>query len=142
MRFPYKNYPTTKGGDDWWAVLPVQISNPAKHSPPTRKFEAIVDSGASFCIFHSSIGRAIGLSIEKGEEDQTTGVSGSPTKIYVHHVSLHVPGGHIFKIRAGFTDQLPLAGLLGRTGFFEYFKIIFDPSTTPPGFELERIYRA
>jgi hypothetical protein len=48
----------------------------------------------------------------------------------------------MFKILAGFTDQLPVAGLLGRVGFFEYFKITFDPSTNPPGFDLERIYRA
>ena len=32
MRFAYKNYPINKGGDDWWAVLPVQLANPAKHS--------------------------------------------------------------------------------------------------------------
>jgi hypothetical protein len=77
----------------------------------------------------------------KGEPDETVGVSGVPTKIYRHNVSLHVLG-NIFKIRAGFTDQLPLAGLLGRVGFFEHFKITFDPSSNPPGFDLERIYRA
>lgn len=50
--------------------------------------------------------------------------------------------GNMFKIKAGFVADLPLAGLLGRIGFFEYFKITFDPSTSPPGFELERIYKA
>jgi hypothetical protein len=142
VRFAYKNYPTSKGIDDWWAALPVQLSNPAKHSPPCRKFEAIIDSGAAMCIFHSSIGQSIGLNIQKGEEDETTGISGNPTKIYLHNVSLHIPGGHVIKIRAGFTDELPVAGLLGRTGFFEHFKITFDPSSTPPGFDLERIYKS
>jgi hypothetical protein len=32
--------------------------------------------------------------------------------------------------------------LLGRMGFFEHYKITFDPSTHPPEIELERIYRA
>ena len=141
MRFPYKNYPSRKGVDDWAAAVWVQISNPAKHSPPCRKFEAIIDSGASLCVFHSSIGEAIGLKIEKGELDETIGVSGVPTKIYRHTVSLHFMG-NIFKILAAFTDQLPLAGLLGRVGFFEHFKITFDSSTNPPGFDLDRIYRA
>ena len=46
IAFAYKNYPRYKGGDDWAAALPVQVSNPAKHSPPCRKFEAVIDSGA------------------------------------------------------------------------------------------------
>ena len=69
------------------------------------------------------------------------GISGAATRIYLHNVSLFVLG-NMFKIRAGFTDKLPLAGLLGRVGFFEHFKITFDPSSIPPGFDLERVYRA
>src|SRR5260370_17604661 len=34
MRFPFKNYPLPKGEMSWWAILRVQIANPAKHSPP------------------------------------------------------------------------------------------------------------
>ncbi len=100
----------------------------------------MVDSGAARCLFHASLGRAIGLNVEKGQEEDTIGVSGQPTKTYLHNVSLHVPG-HMIKVRAGFTDQLPLAGILGREGFFEQFRITFDPSGTP-GFELERIHCA
>jgi hypothetical protein len=127
--------------DDWLATLSVQISNASKHSPPCRKFEAVIDSGASICLFHSSIGKSIGLNIEKGIPDKTMGISGTATEIYLHPISLLVLG-NMFKIRAGFTDKLPLAGLLGRIGFFEHFKIVFDPSGNPPGFELERVYRA
>jgi hypothetical protein len=83
-----------------------------KHSPPTMKFEALVDTGASKCIFHASVGRAIGLRIENGEPDQGAGVSGKPMTIYVHNLSLHVPGGRIFKISAGFTDEQWLAFLV------------------------------
>jgi aspartyl protease len=109
--------------------------------PPTKRFEALVDSGASRCIFHSSLGKAIGLDVAKGEVEETVGVSGLPTVTYLHDVSLYV-ANQIIKIRAGFTDQLPLSGLLGRSGFFEHFKIIFDPSSEPPGFTLERIHKA
>jgi hypothetical protein len=142
LRFAYKTYPDNRGGYDWWALLPVQVSNHTKHSPPTKRFEALVDTGASRCISHASVGRAVGLDVEKGEEDQTVGVSGTPTTIYMHNVSLHVPGGHIFRISAGFTDALPMAGILGRNGFLEYFKVLFDPSGSPAGFEIERFYPA
>jgi hypothetical protein len=141
VRFAYKNFPNSSGADDWLAIVPVQISNPAKHSPPCRKFEGVIDSGASICLFHASIGRGIGINIEKGEPDKTMGISGVATDIFVHTVSLHVLGS-MFKIKAGFSDDLPLAGLLGRLGFFEHFKITFDSSNNPPGFDLERIYRA
>lgn len=118
----------------------MQIGNPTKHSPPTKRFEALIDSGASYCIFHYDIARAIGLDVEKGEKDETVGVSGTPSTIYLHNVSLYVLSG-IIKIRAAFSSEIPLAGVLGRKGFFEHFKITFDPSTEPPSFELERIYR-
>lgn len=101
----------------------------------------MIDSGASICMFHSSIGESIGLNIEKGEKDETVGVSGAPTVMYRHKIHLHVLG-NMFKIQAGFCGDLPLSGLLGRIGFFEHYKITFDGSTNPPGFELERIYRA
>lgn len=134
--------PDDKGGFDWWAALPVQISNPGKHSPPTKKFEALVDTGASRCIFHATLGTAIGLNIEKGEESRTLGVSGKPTTIYLHPICLHVPGGHMLKIKAGFTQELPMAGILGRNGFLEHFRVVFDPSGATPGFEIERFYQA
>ncbi len=101
----------------------------------------MVDSGASQCLFHGSLGRAIGLVVEKGEVDQTIGVSGQATTIYLHNISLHVPGGHTLKIKAGFTDDLPLAALLGRRGFFEHFKVSFDPSGIAPGFDIDRHYQ-
>jgi hypothetical protein len=141
LRYAYKSYPEQKGGTGWWAVVSVQIANPARHSPPTKRFEALLDSGASRCIFHSSLGRAIGLSIEEGEIEETIGVSGKPSITYLHNISLYVAGG-IIGIRAGFANDLPIAGMLGRKGFFEHFKVTFDPSSDPPGFEIERIYKA
>jgi hypothetical protein len=61
------------------------------------------------------------------------------TDLYLHDISLYAPGG-IVSIRAGFSDILPIAGLLGMSGFFEFFKMTFDP--TALRVELERIYRA
>jgi len=48
----------------------------------------------------------------------------------------------MLKIRAGFVRDLPVAGLLGRRGFFENFIITFDPSATQPGFDIQRLGRA
>jgi hypothetical protein len=40
---------------------------------------------------------------------------------------------------AGFSDDLPLLGLLGMRGFFEHFNIMFNP--TARQVELDRLYR-
>ena len=138
MKFPYKNYPTAQGHPDLCAILLVQIGNPAKHSPPSKRFEALIDSGASRCIFHASIGKAIGFDLEKGEKEETVGISGKSSVIYLHTVSLYI-AAQIITIKAGFSYDIPLAGVLGRMGFFDKFRIVFDPSTNPPCFELERI---
>lgn len=100
----------------------------------------MIDTGASRCIFHAQIGEAVGFDVKKGDEEQTVGVSGKPTMIYVHSVSLYVGTG-IVGIKAGFCYDLPLAGLLGRRGFLENFKFSFDPSNNPPVFDLEKISR-
>ena len=140
LKFQYKKYtaPYAPGGFFYTATILVNIALPAKNSPRSKRFEAIIDSGASQCIFHANIGRAIGLEIEKGQLVSTNGIAG-PTDIFLHDVSLYVPGG-IVSTRVGFSDALPLAGLLGMTGFFENFKITFDPTSLQV--ELERLYRA
>ena len=68
---------------DWCALLPIRISNTAKHSPPSKFFEALIDTGASRCIFHSQIGHALGFKVAEGKEESAVGISGNPTKIYL-----------------------------------------------------------
>ena len=119
-------------------MLAVNIARPAKNAPRTKRFEAIIDSGASRCVFHASIGKYIGLEIEKGSVEETVGISGT-CKTYLHEVALYVPGG-IVNIRAGFCEDLPIAGLLGMNGFFDHFMVIFDP--TAQRCELERLFLA
>jgi hypothetical protein len=68
------------------------------------------------------------------------GVSGKQTKLYLHKVSIYVMSS-IVPVVAGFCDELPLAGILGRRGFLENFKFTFDHSPKPPNFELTRIVR-
>ena len=93
-------------------------------------------------MFHADIGRSLLIKIEKGVKGEVGGVApGVRVDAYFHDVNLWV-GADILKIRAGFVEKLPVAGLLGRRGFFENFIVTFDPSASPPGFELQRLGRA
>ncbi len=60
---------------------------------------------------------------------------------YFHTVNLHVGTNWSVEIKAGFVENLSMAGLLGRRGFFENFVVRFDHSSSPPYFDLERISR-
>lgn len=138
LKLPYKTFPLRGGGTTSTAVLNVSIALLAKNAPRTKRFEAVIDSGASRCIFHESLGRFIGLDIEKGIVEETLSVNGV-TRMYLHDIALYAPGG-IIHCRAGFSADLPIAGLLGMNGFFDHFKVSFDP--TAQRCELERIFLA
>ena len=93
----------------------------------SKRFEAIVDSGSATCLFHGSIARSIGVRIEDGREGIVNGVvPGVTSAVYYHKVKMFVVG-QIMDAEVGFSDG---------------FKITFDPSSNPPGMDIERIYRA
>jgi len=88
-----------------------------------------VDSGSGKCLFNGDCGRAVGIKdITNGVHDKIGGiVPGADIDICAHEVRLIV-GADNFRITAYFSNQLPLPGLLGRTGFFDKFFVTFDPA--------------
>jgi hypothetical protein len=91
VKFPYKKYPNGKGGFDSFGVIEVSIALPQKNAPRSKRFEAIIDSGACRCTFLSVLGKAIGLDVEKGEVESSMGISGArpPSHIYMTSASMH-----------------------------------------------------
>lgn len=147
MRFDYKIVPVQQPHpafpdrtSNWAPWLPVRLSY--GHGPQSPRFEALIDSGAADCLFHADIGRALKITVDKGIKGEVAGiVAGVKLNAYFHDVNLWVVADRV-RIRAGFVEKLPVAGLLGRRGFFENFIIMFDPSTEPPGFDIQRLGRA
>lgn len=123
----------------WTPILNVNLMY--NHTRSSR-VEAVVDSGSPWCLFHADVGLGIGIDITKGMEEPLGGVIGGAVgKMYFHKVKLCIPGD-IFEIMAGFSTKLSVAGILGRSGFFNRYSILFDPCSTPPGIELQRVGRA
>ena len=137
VKYPYKVFPLDDGTYDWAPILPVQISKGATVSP---RFQTLLDTGATNCLFHSSLGRIIGLDIESGEMAESGGIVANATmKVFYHDVRLHI-GTDAYEIRAAFSDDLPFpGGFLGRSGFFNKYVVTFDPSSSLPGFEIRRV---
>jgi hypothetical protein len=119
----------------------LNISIIYRHAP-SKRFEAIVDSGAPTCLFHGIIGKALGMKVESGEEGPLGGVVAKATsKVYYHPINLKFSDQLISIPRAGLSYDLSVGAILGRQGFFDNYIITFDPCNNPPGLILERFHR-
>lgn len=119
-------------------MLNVSVALPLPNAPRTKRFEALIDSGAGRCMFHADIGRFLGLDIRAGQLERTLGIGGSEES-WIHRIRLYIPGGAV-DIHASFKENLPVAGLLGMNGFFEHFMVTFIQSALTC--EIERIQSA
>lgn len=145
LRVPYKVFPLKKPiiglsglAQTWSPVLNVSII--IGHAT-SRRIEAVVDSGSAVCLFHAQIGKQLGLKLKEGERDTLGGVvGGSVGEVFFHKIKLKV-AADIIPIMAGFSEQLAVAAILGRHGFFEHFTVTFDPCSIPPGLTIERMSR-
>jgi hypothetical protein len=105
--------------------LIVRLINGDRH----KDVISLVDSGADLCLFHSDIGRMLGIEIEAAPELAFQGVSGAKEVAYLHRVDLIVRGLNAITLDVGFTNSMAAGtGLLGQRGFFEQFRINFELS--------------
>jgi hypothetical protein len=93
-------------------------------------------------MFHAGFCRSLGITLHDGIKSALGGIiGGKVVPIYFHKIKILVAGQQI-EIMAGFSEQLSVAGLLGRRGFFENFIVRIDASSNPPSFDVEKIHRA
>lgn len=140
MQIAYKAYPDQYGPSGsylYFTMLEIQAALPGPNAPRTRRFEALIDSGATRTLLHADIAAHLGLDIKAGQKETTQGIGGTES-VYLHEINLYLPGGPI-NTKVGFTENLPIAGLLGMNGFFEFFRVTFHPDLKIC--EVQRIYR-
>jgi hypothetical protein len=133
LRYPYKEIPLPDGTSEYLPLIPIQLK---KGAATTSLLEVIVDSGSGLCIFNVSAARPLNIAdITIGEHSTVGGIApGQQIDLYEHEVRL-VVGSDEFKIKAYFSPQLEIPGLLGREGFFDKFTVTFHPDSS----ELELI---
>lgn len=86
--------------------------------------DALIDSGAIMCLFKGEIGRALGITIERGEKKIFQGASAKLIG-YIHEVEITL-AEKTFKTKIAFSDDLSTSfNLLGRQGIFDKFSITF-----------------
>ena len=133
MKFKYKKHPLDKpnpvlGKYLLKPVIPIKVS--IDNGVPIF-YEALIDSGADFCIFDMEIGRALGAKIDKARCAEFGGINPSDPKkppiAYFVQVKLDVGGWDVIT-EVGFSEDISKYGfgILGHKGFFEYYKVTFD----------------
>ena len=109
-------------------------------------YEALIDSGADFCIFPVEIGRKLGLNFKNAEKIYFSGAAGEPILGLVGKVFLQI-GEITFNTKVVFADLYGKVALLGQYGFFDLCKIKFDFEKqeieinllSPQGIQLARV---
>jgi aspartyl protease len=119
MKFRYKKY----GPDVLRPVIPIEIT----YEERSIKYEALVDSGADFCIFDAQIAAILGIQVENGQSREVAGITGTKEKYYVHSITLKI-GGWPYKTDVGFLPNIARLGygVVGQRGFFDKFVVKFD----------------
>ncbi|MBM3752414.1 MAG: hypothetical protein FJW38_00350 [Acidobacteria bacterium] len=111
-------------GITWVPVIAASIIHRGYES---RVVDAIVDSGSQFTLFEGTIGTRVGIDVRNGRSEQISlAAAASNARVYFHEVTLRVQRQSIRTV-VGFCFELSVPALLGRHGFFDHFKITFDP---------------
>lgn len=96
-----------------------------KKTSKTAKILALIDSGATISIFKTQVAQQLDLKIENGDVTYLGGVGGR-IKGYLHQLQLDI-AGKLLKVPIVFSYEYTVSvNLLGRSGVFENFKILFD----------------
>lgn len=104
-------------------ILKVKLSHNGKHI----KVSALVDSGASSSLFHSSMAEALGLDLNSGIKQEFFGISGHSVEAYFHLVKFQIIGSsEEQEIALGFTNSDGVGALLGQSDFFQRHQVKLD----------------
>ncbi|HEV7398093.1 MAG TPA: retropepsin-like aspartic protease [Pyrinomonadaceae bacterium] len=87
---------------------------------------ALVDSGASDCIFPQSLGDVLGIDVPSGKPHEFQSFNAAPVPGYVHKVSIQIADFSTWlEIEAVFIES-ECVPILGQIGFFDHYQIVFE----------------
>jgi predicted aspartyl protease len=86
-----------------------------------------LDTGADSCVFPAAFAIQLGIDLLSLKNNVTGGVGSSGNVTYYTDLEIALGNGIQFKSFVGFTEAMDRLGmgLLGQSGFFEYYKVHF-----------------
>lgn len=118
MIFPYKKVSASTYGP----IISVALRAPARWVP----FNAFVDSGADYSVFHSDVAILLGFDLTAGRKKIVTVGDGDEMTTWLHDVRVRF-AGYVFVAVIAFSSGLGAGfNLIGRKTFFEKFQVCFN----------------
>lgn len=127
MKLKYRKIPDLISRSKKWISRPylrVRLFYGSGH----KDVLSLVDSGADYCLFHSSVADELGIDLRTGWPKEFGGIAaGEPVQAYVHAVQMQIEGfTERVEIEAAFADPDAIGGLLGQAGFFDNYKVTIE----------------
>lgn len=118
MIFPYKKLSSFQHGP----IVPISLKGKKRFI----LFDAFVDSGADYSVFHEKVAIMLDLKLTSGRKKVVTVGDGNDMIVFLHTVTACF-AERTFKAPIAFSSDLGAGfNLLGRETFFEKFQICFN----------------
>jgi hypothetical protein len=127
MKFKYRKIPDLEHPSRKWVSRPYLLVT-LFHGTNKRPVLSLVDSGADYCLFHSSVAEELGIDLKSGWIKDFGGIAaGQSVQAYMHTIQIEIQGfRERVEIEAGFADSDAIGGLLGGVGFLDNYKITLE----------------
>lgn len=102
-------------------IIPLSIGS----AKQTLRFEALIDSGADFCIFPTGLAKELNVNLTQAKSIYFSSATGNMVIGNIAHIYLDIGEGR-FKAKVVFADLPGNIGILGQYGFFDQFIVKFD----------------
>lgn len=105
------------------AITGIRVPN----SQQAMRCVVCLDSGADHCVFPAAFATTLGIDLLTLKKQMTGGVGSMANPTYYTDLEIALSKDIRFKAYVGFTPALDSQGigLLGESGFFEYYKVSF-----------------
>ncbi len=125
MKFKYRqtilSAPFSKKQKLLRPIIPLSL----KYKQQSVYYEALIDSGADFCIFPVEIAKKLRINLKKANKIYFAGATGEPVLGLRAKVTLQIAEVNL-KTEVVFADLSDKAALLGQYGFFNLCKVNLD----------------
>ncbi len=102
-------------------IIPISLN----YGYLSLRYEALIDSGADFCIFPTGIAQRLKINLSKLKKIYFAGATGDMIEGKISTVYLDIGLGK-FKTQVVFADLSGNVAILGQYGFFTKFSIRFE----------------
>jgi len=87
----------------------------------------LVDSGASDIILNAQFAPLLGIDLMAAPSQEYQGIGDEPFQAYKHRVTIRLQAAsEAFTVQCAFMPDLRIDCILGRNGFFDTHKIVFE----------------